>query len=242
MSDTLLLGATGRVGRLLVGQLVARGVGVRAVVRDPVAARVLVGSEVQLITGDLRAPESLIDAAAGCDRIAFLAGTNGFGERGTPREIEFAAVATLATTLDPRAVERFVLLSSAGVTQPEHPHNCSYDSVLKWKLRGEEALRRSGIRYTVIRALGLRDRPGGAHGVRMVQGDRIAFGEDIARADLAAFLADVLAPRTDDGFAAGFDADSLLSATCEVFNDHAISGHRWGSARPALRPDPVVPA
>lgn len=242
MRDTLILGATGRVGRRLVSHLVERGVGVRAVVRDPAAARAVLGTEVQLIAGDLRASESLIDAAAGCDRIAFLAGTNGFGERGTSREIEYAAVATLATALDPQAIERFVLLSSAGVTQPEHPHNCSYDSVLKWKLRGEDALRQSGVGYTVIRALGLRDRPGGAHGVRMVQGDRIAFGEEIARADLAAFLADVLAPRAEDGFAAGFDADSLLSATCEVFNDQAIIGDRWDSARPALHPDPVVAA
>jgi hypothetical protein len=106
--------------------------------------------------------------------------------------------------------------------------------VLKWKLQGEDALRRSGLRYTIVRALGLRARAAGVQGVRIVQGDRIAFGEDIARGDLAAFLADVVAPEQATRFAAGFDAASLKDATCEVYNDGRIAGNVWASARARL--------
>jgi uncharacterized protein YbjT (DUF2867 family) len=195
----------------------------------------LLGPGVDLIHGDLREPPT--GAFAGSGRIVFVAGSNGIAGRGTPRQIECDAVAAIVAALRPEAVSRFVLLSSAGVTQPEHPHNCTFDSVLKWKLQGEAALRRSGLPYTILRALGLRDRAAGAQGVRIVQGDRIAFGEDIARGDLAAVLADVVAPEQAPRFAAGFDVASLTGATCEVFNDGRIAGQVWASSRARLQPD-----
>lgn len=232
----LLLGATGGTGRLLVAQLLERGLPVRAVVRSETRARELLGDRVALVEGDLRERETLARAVIGCARIVFLAAAYGGPGRGTPREIDYGVMETLVRTVDPATVERIVLMSSAGVTQPEHPHNCSFGSVLKWKLRGEEALRRSGLGYTIVRGLGLRDRPGGAQGIRLLQGDRIAFGEDIARADVAAFLADLVGPGRG-GFEPGFDTDSLLGATFEIFNEATIPGGRWVSARPALLRD-----
>jgi uncharacterized protein YbjT (DUF2867 family) len=239
-SGILVLGATGRTGRILVDRLIGRGAAVSALVRDPDAGRVTLGDTVRLVAGDLRDAAVLAEAASGCNRIVFVAAANGGVGRGTPREIDFGAVQALAAMLHPKTVERVLLLSSAAVTQPEHPHNCSFDAVLKWKLRGEQALRGSGLPYTIVRALGLRDRPGGVQGVRIVQGDRIAFGEDIARADVAHFLADVIAgPGVSGGggFAGGFDAASLRGATCEIYNDAGLPGGSWGAARSALLPD-----
>jgi uncharacterized protein YbjT (DUF2867 family) len=241
-SPILILGATGRVGAPLARHLLARGARVRALVRDVDGARAMLGEEIDLVVGDLRDAACLPAAVASCGTIVFVAGANGLAGRGTPRDVECVAIAALIAAIDPAQVERFVLLSSAGVTQPEHPHNCTYNSVLTWKLRGEDALRRSGIAYTIVRALGLRDRAVGQQGVRIVQGDRIAFGEDIARTDLAAFLADIVQPREGDGFSPDFDRTSLLSATCEVFNDGTLAGGVWDSAAPALRRDSVAGA
>jgi uncharacterized protein YbjT (DUF2867 family) len=236
----LIIGATGRTGRTMVADLLGRGYPVGALVRDPAAAREMLGSEVELINGDLREPAAVTGAFGRFGRIAFVAGSNGIEGRGTPREVEYDAVAAIVAALSPEVVGRFVLLSSAGVTQPEHPHNCTYHSVLSWKLRGEEALRQSGLPYTIVRALGLRDRAAGEQGVRIVQGDRIAFGEDIARDDLAAFLADVVAPNAGPRFAADFDTASLNDATCEVFNDSRIAGNVWVSSRARLEPDGAI--
>ncbi len=65
----LVTGATGNVGRNVVAQLLAEGVQVRALTRDPGAARL--PAEVEVFAGDLQAPESLPAALDGVER-AFL--------------------------------------------------------------------------------------------------------------------------------------------------------------------------
>jgi len=228
----LVLGATGRTGASMVSDLLRQGHAVRALVRDAHSARGRLGDAVELIEGDLRDPAALADAVIGCRRVVFVAGANGVDKRGAPREVEHDAVAALVRACAPD-LERFVLLSSAGVTQPEHPHNCTYKSVLKWKLAGENALRASGRPYTIVRALGLRDRPVAQAGVRIVQGDLIAFGEDIAREDLALILSDI-AGDSGERFAAPEIAKGLVNATVEVFNDTRLKGECWAVSRPLV--------
>jgi uncharacterized protein YbjT (DUF2867 family) len=237
-AKALVLGATGRTGQFLVKALQRNGATVRALVRDWAKAGGLLGPSVELVQGDLRDKVALRTALAGCDVVLFVAGANGGEGRGVPREIEYGAVADLVGVLDGASIERFVLLSSAAVTQPEHPHNCTFNSVLTWKLRGEDALRASGLPYTIVRALGLRDRPAGSHGgVRIVQHDRIAFGEDIAREDLGEFLADVVLAPAVTRFDPAFDPASLRNATCEIYNDGRVLADRWTCAQAALAPD-----
>jgi hypothetical protein len=80
-------------------------------------------------------------------------------------------------------------------------------------------------------------------GVRMLQGDRIAFGEDIARADVADFLAAVAAaaagqaPDPAGGFSPGFEPRSLIGATLEIYNDGRLPPRVWGHAGDRLRSD-----
>jgi uncharacterized protein YbjT (DUF2867 family) len=81
-------------------------------------------------------------------------------------------------------VEQFVLISSMGVTNPDHYLNKILDNVLRWKPRGEEVLRASGLRYTILRPGGLTDDPGGRQDIRVMQRDKPVRGS-IARANVA---------------------------------------------------------
>ena len=47
-----------------------------------------------------------------------------------------------------------------------------FDNVLIWKGKGEDAVRASGVPYTIVRPGGLTDKPGGQSGVRLEQGDK----------------------------------------------------------------------
>jgi dihydroflavonol-4-reductase len=71
MKPTLVTGATGFVGWHVARKLLDRGGRVRALVRDPARIRELEGIEVA--QGDLRAPDSLAQAVAGCSVVFHVA-------------------------------------------------------------------------------------------------------------------------------------------------------------------------
>jgi uncharacterized protein YbjT (DUF2867 family) len=70
----LLTGATGNVGKPLVGLLVAAGVPSKAFVRDPGRAHGALGRGVELVEGDFAAPASIEGALDGVDRLFLLSG------------------------------------------------------------------------------------------------------------------------------------------------------------------------
>ncbi|MBM4388913.1 MAG: NAD-dependent epimerase/dehydratase family protein [Deltaproteobacteria bacterium] len=69
----LLTGATGFVGRHLALFLREKGCEVRALARDPKKAEPLKSAGCEIHTGDIRKPETLIDAVKGVDAICHLA-------------------------------------------------------------------------------------------------------------------------------------------------------------------------
>ncbi|MEQ8384877.1 MAG: CIA30 family protein [Coleofasciculus sp. A1-SPW-01] len=89
---------------------------------------------------------------------------------------------------------QFIMISSAGVTRPGRPGinleeeppavrmNDQLGGILTWKLRGEEAVRESGIPYTIIRPCALTEEPGGK-GLAFEQGDNIRG--KVSREDIA---------------------------------------------------------
>ncbi|OKH22354.1 NADH:ubiquinone oxidoreductase [Hydrococcus rivularis NIES-593] len=71
-----------------------------------------------------------------------------------------------------QAKPQFIMVSSAGVTRPGRPGlnleeeppavrlNDRLGGILTWKLRGEEAVRQSGINYIIVRPCALTEKPG----------------------------------------------------------------------------------
>jgi nucleoside-diphosphate-sugar epimerase len=74
MARTLVTGATGFIGRQLVGALLARGDEVACLVRPTAAVEDLRVSNAQLITGDVTAADTLPAAIANVDVVYHLAG------------------------------------------------------------------------------------------------------------------------------------------------------------------------
>jgi nucleoside-diphosphate-sugar epimerase len=74
MGPILVTGATGLVGNAIARRLAERGDRVRALVRDPARARGMLPAEVELVAGDVTAPESLVAATEGARLVFHAAG------------------------------------------------------------------------------------------------------------------------------------------------------------------------
>jgi uncharacterized protein YbjT (DUF2867 family) len=181
----LVIGATGRSGAPTLAALRAAGyTRVRALVRDPAGARAKVAAEVELVRGDVRDPASLAAALAGVQYIVSTLGANTFDDpANSPEKVDYEGVRNVATAAKAAGVKHYVQVSSLGVTNPNHPLN-RFGKVMDWKLKGENALRASGVPYTIVRPGGLGDGPGGKVGLRVGQGDTLESGQ-IQRADVA---------------------------------------------------------
>jgi dihydroflavonol-4-reductase len=70
---TLVTGATGFVGAAVARALLGRGTGVRVLVRAGSDRRNLRGLDVEVVQGDLTAPETLGHAVRGCDVVYHVA-------------------------------------------------------------------------------------------------------------------------------------------------------------------------
>jgi len=115
----LLTGATGLLGHSVVRRLVARGVPVRCLVRDPRG----LGPErvrVQLAIGDLADPSSWRNALRGVDTVVHLAGGARDQARASVEELNGLATFRLLQAAERVGAKHFVWISPLGAT-PHHP-------------------------------------------------------------------------------------------------------------------------
>jgi uncharacterized protein YbjT (DUF2867 family) len=181
----LVAGATGQTGQLVVQELLAQGYAVRALVRDTAKARQVLGDRVELVAGDVKDPATLAPAFAGTDAVISAVGARAAKGPDRPEAIDYEGVKNLVDAAVKAKSRQFVLVSSRSVTQPDNPLNKLFGNVLVWKLKGEDALRASGVPYTVVRPGGLVNKPGGDQDIVFEQGDAVRAQTTITRADVA---------------------------------------------------------
>ncbi|MEE1765214.1 SDR family oxidoreductase [Streptomyces sp. SP18BB07] len=141
ITDVLMVGATGSIGRLAVEAAQRHGLRLRALVRDVRRGeRLLPG--VELVRGDLEDPASLRNAVEGADAIVLTHGSGGDPE--TRRRVDYGGVRNLLRALG-GAQPRVALMTSIYATRSDIPGNSP------WKRRSERLLRVSGLPYTIVR-------------------------------------------------------------------------------------------
>jgi len=186
-APVLVVGATGRTGRLIVRGLHDRGVCVRAVVRDAAKGDEVLPSEVPQFVADVRSVETLMEPMAGVG--AVIVATYGSTDRNNNAEIvDYYGTRNLIEQAAVADVELVVFISTIYASRPEHYQDVEPTS-LGWKARAEETIRGSGIPYCIIRPGWLTDGAGGEP-LSVSQGDT-AEGR-ISRADLAAVCTQLL--------------------------------------------------
>ncbi len=142
----LVAGGSGRLGTLLVADLMARGLPVRVLTRDPVRAEHLTKRlQIDVVSGDVRDASSLIPAMAGVTTV--VSAVHGFSGTGgvSPASVDRAGNINLID----RAVgagASVVLMSVVGAS-PDSPME-----LFRMKYAAEQHLQRSGAPWTIVRS------------------------------------------------------------------------------------------
>jgi uncharacterized protein YbjT (DUF2867 family) len=188
----LVAGATGRTGQHVVEQLLEQGHAVRVLSRSADSARALFGDRVEVVQGDVREPATLAPAVTGVRYVVWAVGSNSRADpSNSPEAVDYRGVKNLVeAAVAAGGVEHFVLVSSRGVAEPTHPLNRFANNILLWKGLGENALRFSGLPYTIVRPGGLTDDP--ATGSVLGGQDASLPAGSIARADVARVCVEAL--------------------------------------------------
>lgn len=190
-----VLGATGRTGIPLLHELLDRGHLVTVLVRDPAKLEQL-ADRVTVVTGDSRDRAALARLVDGADAVISALGP-------TSREatLHTETARALIPAMSTAGVRRFVGVSGAGIDVPGDQKSTS-GKVISWLIQTLggavvkdkpaefELYAASDLDWTLVRPPRLQD--GAATGRLEHHAHRSTRSTKITRADLAAFLADVV--------------------------------------------------
>jgi uncharacterized protein YbjT (DUF2867 family) len=141
----LVTGGTGKQGGATARRLLADGIPVRTLVRDPEAsaARSLALAGAELVVADFDTPSTL-DAAVAGTRGIFLVPPAAFGPNGWDVDLEAARGIAVVDAAKRANVEQIVFTSIASMSD-----DSSWGAGGKQRI--EDAIAASGLRYTVLR-------------------------------------------------------------------------------------------
>jgi len=188
----LVAGATGGTGREILTQLRNAGVVVRAMTRSSERELELQrrGAD-EVVGGDLFEPGDAVRTVEDCDAVLCAVGTPP-GPRhvlGGPL-VDRTGVANLMTAAIAEGVDQFVYESAIGVGSSAAgiplPFRLVIRATLRAKMASENALRTSGLDYTILRPGRLTDGPATGDVLVGQGGDTVAGS--IPRADVARLM------------------------------------------------------
>lgn len=205
--NVLIVGATGRTGRLLVKGALKRGHDVTALARVPEKLGDQAG-RVRIVAGDVLDGGIVSDAVDGQD--AVLVALSAAHKKSEPA-VNALGTLNVIRSMQRYQVPRLVVLSASG-TQPGRDPNLpwAYEKVVKPLFlkhayadlrRMETSVRQSELDWTIVRVSGaLTDGPPRGE-YRAEPGYSLPGGRRISRADVADYMLDQLTLRADVGHA-----------------------------------------
>ncbi|KAH7658383.1 putative dehydrogenase protein [Dioscorea alata] len=163
-------GSTGRTGKKIVEQLLAKGFAVRAGALDLEKARrsLPLGSSLDIVKADVtEGSEKLAEAIGDAEAVICSTGFRYSWDIFAPWKVDNFGTVNLVEACRKIGVKRFILISSILVNgaamgqflNPAYVFLNAFGLTLIAKLQAEQYIRKSGINYTIIRPGGLRDDP-----------------------------------------------------------------------------------
>ncbi len=191
MKKVLVTGATGRTGSLVVKKLREKSAQFQVVglARNEAKVKEIFGSTDDFFFGTIKEKGVVEKAISGCDILVILTSAvpqiKGKPEPGTrpefyfpegesPEEIDYYGQKNQIDAAKEAGINQIILVGSMGGTDENHPLNkIGNANILIWKRKAEQYLIDSGIDYTIIRAGGLLNEPGGKRALLVSKNDEL---------------------------------------------------------------------
>ena len=195
MPSTVVIGGAGRTGRHIVERLLRDGAAVKVLSRNP-----------DHVPDGVDAVVVVVESAMNDD--ASPNGPTAVHDEGSRHVVSAAAPDT-----------HVVMVSQIYITRPEAFPAAA--EIIAARGRGEQALRDSGLPYTIVRPSWLTDEPGGRQALRLEQGD--TGDGKVSREDVAEAVVQALAHPQARG------------KTFELYGEPGEPPADWGPLFDALR-------
>ncbi|TQV87743.1 SDR family oxidoreductase [Aliikangiella coralliicola] len=157
MNKTLVIGASGKIGRMVVERLHAENKSVVAMVRSQNKTQMFADKGIEVIVGNLG--EAFEVSFAGCDKVVFTAGSGaGTGAEETLL-IDLWGACKVIDIARHDDVQHFVMVSSRGADNPDNGPQ-PIKPYLVAKHFADKHLVNSGLNYTILRPGQLNDEVG----------------------------------------------------------------------------------
>ena len=191
--DVVVAGGHGKVALRLERLLSGRGETVRGLVRNRDHFDDVSAAGAEAVLADLESDIELGPVIAGADAVVFAAGAGPGSGEARKRTMDLGGAVKLVEAAQAAGIARYVMVSSMGTDHPERASG-AFGAYLEAKAQADQALRRSGLDYTIVRPGGLTDDPGTG---RVDVAERLGRHGQIPRDDVAATIVAVLdAPNT----------------------------------------------
>ncbi len=193
MSTIAIAGGHGNIALILGRLLTERGDTVRGLIRNPDQADDLRALGIEPVIADLESESDIASAIRGADAVVFAAGAGPGSGDARKKTVDLGGAVKLVEAAKAEGVSRYLIVSSMGADKAPEDGSEGFGAYLQAKFEADEAVRASGLDYTVVRPGGLTDDPGTG---------LVTIAEDtgrgkIPRADVAAvFVACLDTPST----------------------------------------------
>ncbi|AXR06310.1 SDR family oxidoreductase [Salinimonas sediminis] len=211
MSNVLVIGASGQIGKQATQKLLNAGHNVTALLRNKDKISDITHSALSVYEQDLE--DDFSAAFEGCDSVVFCAGSGGNTGPEKTLLIDLWAARNAVEYAREANIQQFVMVSSVGSDDPD-----AIDSPIKpylvAKHMADEHLRNSGLNYTILRPGSLTDEPGTEYVQELVPSNDEA--RTIPREDVAtAIMYSVDNPKAYNRIYGLFTGDQPLKAVIQ---------------------------
>jgi uncharacterized protein YbjT (DUF2867 family) len=185
MSTVAIAGGHGKIALLLGGLLGARGDTVRGLIRNPDQEADLRAAGIEPVVCDLEDGGDVAAAVRGADAVVFAAGAGPGSGDARKKTVDLGAAVKLIEAAKAEGISRYLIVSSMGADKAPEDGSEGFGAYLQAKFEADEAVRASGLDYTIVRPGGLTDDPGTG---LVTIAEHLDRGQ-VPRADVAAVFA-----------------------------------------------------